>query len=163
MTIAYLLLGANLGDRFAQVSIALQNIERDVGVVVSQSSLYETEAWGGENQPMYLNQVLIVETTMSARALLRAVQKIENQLGRTRKEKWESRLIDIDILFYGDDCINEPDLIVPHPFLDKRKFTLVPLVEIAADLIHPVYNKTVRQLLSELDDPLTVLKVTKRP
>jgi 2-amino-4-hydroxy-6-hydroxymethyldihydropteridine diphosphokinase len=163
MTIVYLLLGANLGDRFAQVSIALQNVERDVGAVVSKSSLYETEAWGGENQPMYLNQVLIVETTLSARALLEAVQKIENQLGRTRKEKWESRLIDIDILFYGDECISEPDLIVPHPFLDKRKFTLVPLVEIAADLIHPVHKKTVRQLLSELDDPLTVLKVTKRP
>lgn len=161
MTIAYLLLGANLGDRFAQVSIALQYIERDVGTVLRHSSLYETEAWGTENQPRYLNQVLAVHTAFTARELLESVQEIENRLGRTRREKWESRLIDIDILFYGEECINEADLIVPHPFLAQRKFTLLPLDEIASDLLHPVYNKTVRELLLELKDPLTVLKVTK--
>lgn len=161
MTLAYLLLGGNLGDRFAQVSIALQNIERYVGAVICRSSVYETEAWGKENLPGYLNQVVVVNTELTARGLLDTVQKIEKVMGRTRKEKWGSRLIDIDILFYGKECINEPDLIVPHPFLAQRKFTLVPLDEIAADLIHPVFNKTVRELLFELKDPLTVLKVTK--
>ena len=161
MTIAYLLLGANLGDRFAQVSIALQFIESDVGAVLRCSSLYETEAWGTTDQPMYLNQVVAVNTSLNARELLETVQRIENRLGRTRKEKWESRVIDIDILFYGEACIDEPDLVVPHPFLSERKFTLLPLEEIAADLLHPVLNKTVRELLRELNDPLTVLKLTK--
>lgn len=161
MTLAYLLLGGNLGDRFAQVSNALQNIERDVGTVISRSSLYETEAWGKENLPPYLNQVVAVNTELTARELLETVQEIEKLMGRTRMEKWGSRLIDIDILFYGEECIDEPDLIIPHPFLAQRKFTLIPLNEIAADLIHPVFHKTVRELLSELKDPLTVLKVTR--
>jgi len=161
MTLAYLLLGGNLGDRFAQVSNALQNIERDVGTVISRSSLYETEAWGKEDVPAYLNQVVAVDTELTARELLETVQEIEKRMGRARMEKWGSRLIDIDILFYGEECIDEPDLIIPHPFLAQRKFTLIPLNEIAADLIHPVFHKTVRELLSELKDPLTVLKVTR--
>src|SRR5690606_10666949 len=161
MTLAYLLVGGNLGDRFAQVSNALQNIERDVGTVISRSSLYETEAWGKEDVPAYLNQVVAVDTELTARELLETVQEIEKRMGRARMEKWGSRLIDIDILFYGEECIDEPDLIIPHPFLAQRKFTLIPLNEIAADLIHPVFHKTVRELLSELKDPLTVLKVTR--
>src|SRR5690606_40901756 len=115
MTLAYLLLGDKLGDRFAQVSIALQKIKEEVGPVICASSVYETQAWGTENQPAYLNQVIAVDTELTVRELLETIQKIEVKLGRTRVEKWGSRLIDIDILFYGTDGRHEPVLTVPYP------------------------------------------------
>src|SRR5690554_3162575 len=100
MSLAYLLLGANLGDRFSQLSQAVQEVEKNIGTIVKRSSVFQTAAWGKEEEPAYLNQVLYVETHLSPQDLLRAINQIEEKLGRTRKLKWESRLIDIDILFY---------------------------------------------------------------
>lgn len=155
----YLLLGANLGDRFDQIRSAFQEIEKQVGRVIRYSSLYETAAWGVEDEPNYLNQVLLVETTLKPLDVLKRINKVEKQLGRVRNLKWESRLIDIDILFYEDLLINSPELIIPHPYLHLRKFTLIPLHEIAPDLIHPVLKKSTQELLKELKDALDVRKL----
>ena len=106
-----------------------------------------------------MNQVLELQTNMPAREVLQKVLAIEHSLGRKREEKWGSRVIDIDILFYGEAVINEPDLKVPHPELHNRRFTLEPLAEIAADFVHPVLNKDILQLKNELNDSLIVKKV----
>jgi len=160
MSLVYLLLGANLGDRFSQMSRAFNEIDSQIGSVIKCSALYQTEAWGKEEEPPYLNQVVCLETKLALHDLLRTINQIEDKLGRTRKLKWESRLIDIDILFYDDVIVNDPDLIVPHPYIHKRKFTLVPLCEIAADLVHPVLKKSMEELLTDLDDPLSVKRIT---
>jgi|SRR5690606_33915581 len=159
MSITYILLGANLGDRIAQMSKALNELCLKAGTLIRCSSLYETQAWGKEDAPLYVNQVICMDTAFDPQSLLKLIHEIEGKLGRTREVKWGSRLIDIDILFYGDAVINDPNLIIPHPYLDQRKFTLVPLVEIAGDLIHPVLHKSMQELLDNLDDPLAVNKL----
>lgn len=159
MNVVYLLLGANLGDRRRQLSHAIGEIKQHIGVVVKCSSVYETEAWGVDGQPSYFNQVLMVETALKPRELLASTQGIENRLGRTRTKKWESRVIDIDILFYNEQIIEEESLTIPHPLLHRRKFTLLPLTELTKELMHPVLRKTVGQLLLELEDPLEVKRL----
>jgi len=159
MSVIYLLLGANLGDRFSQLSNAFKGIEERVGPIINFSAIYETAAWGREGDPSYLNQVLCITTNLAPHELLKTVNEIEMALGRTRQLQWESRLIDIDILFYDEMILNDPNLIIPHPYIHKRKFTLVPLAEIASEYIHPVLLKTVKQLLAGLSDPLDVVKL----
>jgi 2-amino-4-hydroxy-6-hydroxymethyldihydropteridine diphosphokinase len=155
----FLLLGSNLGDRGTYLQKAVTLIETDLGPVSKKSSIYETAAWGKTDEPNYLNQVICVNTELSARQVLEKVLNIENKLGRVREEKWGSRIIDIDILFYGQDIIREPGLIVPHPELHNRMFTLAPLNEIAPDLQHPVFKKSIFNLKSELKDNLIVKKL----
>jgi 2-amino-4-hydroxy-6-hydroxymethyldihydropteridine diphosphokinase len=155
----FLLLGSNLGDREGCLQKAIDLIDTELGTVSQKSSIYETAAWGKTDQPNYLNQVVKVNTQLSARQVLDKVLKIETTMGRVREEKWGSRIIDIDILFYGEDIINEPGLIVPHPELHNRKFTLEPLSEMAPDLQHPVLKKSIFQLKSELKDNLIVKKL----
>ena len=155
----FLLLGSNLGDRKFFLNKAIENIELTISPVEKSSSLYETAAWGTTGQPDYLNQVIIVKTDLSAREVLARVLAIELSLGRVREAKWDSRTIDIDILFYGADVINENDLEVPHPRLHLRRFTLEPLAEIAADFLHPVLRKTLLDLKNELRDNLVVKKL----
>jgi len=155
----FLLLGSNLGDRKAFLQQAINMIGADLGPVAEKSSIYETEAWGKTDEPNYLNQIVRVNTELPAMRVLEKVLRIETGMGRMRDEKWGSRIIDIDILFYGQDIINEPSLIVPHPELHKRMFTLVPLSEIAPDFQHPVLKKTIFNLKSELKDNLIVKKL----
>ena len=142
----FLLLGSNLGNRRLMLQQALSAIAKDIAPVLQQSVVYQTKAWGKTDEPDYLNQVLQIETNIEPLALLSLTQAIEVKLGRIRKEKWGARLIDIDILFFGDLVLNEPGLVIPHPQLHLRKFTLQPLADIAPKLIHPVLNITIEQL-----------------
>lgn len=154
-----LLLGSNLGDRQLFLKKAIDLIEHDIAHISKASSIYETQSWGKTDAPDYLNQVILLETSLSARAVLQRILGIEQLLGRRREEKWGSRTIDIDILFYGDSVINEPGLHIPHPELHNRRFTLEPLAEIAPDFKHPVLNKSILAIKNELVDTLIVKKV----
>jgi 2-amino-4-hydroxy-6-hydroxymethyldihydropteridine diphosphokinase len=158
MNSIFLLLGSNLGNRHLFLKQAAQAIETGVGPITQYSSVYQTQAWGKTTEPDYLNQVLAVVTLLTPRQVLTAILTIEKQLGRERTEKWGSRTIDIDILFYNDAVINEPDLVIPHPHLHQRKFVLEPLAEIAPALVHPVLKQTILQL-NTLQDTLIVKKL----
>jgi 2-amino-4-hydroxy-6-hydroxymethyldihydropteridine diphosphokinase len=155
----FLLLGSNLGNRKLFLKQAVKYIEADVAPVIQMSSVYETQSWGKTDAPDYLNQVLMLQTLLPAQEVLQKTLAIENLMGRQREEKWGSRIIDIDILFYGDAVINEPNLQVPHPELHNRRFTLEPLVEIAPGFVHPLLHKNILQLKNELKDNLIVKKV----
>lgn len=157
MTMLYLLLGGNLGDKKKIFADARELLVKRIGKMNSFSSVYETEPWGFESDEIFWNQVLKIETELSPEEILAKIQEIENSLGRIRNEnQYGSRIIDIDILFLGDQIIELENLIVPHPRIQERKFTLVPLCEIAPELIHPALKKSIRQLLEECTDQLKV-------
>jgi 2-amino-4-hydroxy-6-hydroxymethyldihydropteridine diphosphokinase len=147
-----LLLGTNLGDRLFMLEAARQAIGVEIGAVLGCSSCYESEAWGLPDQPRFLNQVLRLSTSMEPADLLGHTQQIERSLGRIRKEKWGARLIDIDILYIGQRQLNTLELQVPHPYLHLRRFTLIPLVELVPDWIHPVLGQTQDMLLRQCPD-----------
>jgi 2-amino-4-hydroxy-6-hydroxymethyldihydropteridine diphosphokinase len=155
----YLLLGTNLGDRFKNLKEASRLIEEYAAKIIQQSSIFESEAWGFHDQPSYYNQVMEIETSRSPDELLSLISKIEKKMGRIRYEKWKERLIDIDILYYNNQIIQSPDLIIPHPEIQNRRFALIPLCEIAPDEIHPHLKKTNLELLKETEDTLAVRKI----
>lgn len=161
LNIAYILLGGNMGDKKKNLLIALSNIEEQIGKAIQKSSVYETEPWGNHNQPSFYNQVIAIETTLSAFELIQQLLNIELEMGRSREmqTKWEKRIIDIDILFYNEEVINTAMLIVPHPRLHERNFTLKPLLEIAPKLFHPVLKKSIQELFNLSTDTLTVAKL----
>jgi 2-amino-4-hydroxy-6-hydroxymethyldihydropteridine diphosphokinase len=153
----YLLLGGNVGDKQKFFSEARNKLAERAGEIVSRSSIYETEPWGFESDDLFWNQVLEISTNLSPEEVLVQTQQIELELGRVRKsDQYDSRIIDIDILFYDKLIINLENLVVPHPRIQERKFALMPLCEIAPDLIHPVFKKSIRQLLDECQDNLKV-------
>ncbi len=157
---AYLLLGSNLGDRALLLGEATQLISKKVGDVFAKSTIYETAAWGKTDQPSFLNLAIGVTTALSPLQLLNTVLEIENMLGRKRLEKWGARLIDIDIVLYADEIISQGyDLRIPHPEMQHRKFVLQPLAEIAPLAKHPVFKKTITEMLEDLTDFLTVEKI----
>jgi 2-amino-4-hydroxy-6-hydroxymethyldihydropteridine diphosphokinase len=156
MNKAYLLIGGNMGDRLNYLKRACNAIISSVGNIVMLSSVYETDAWGIEDQPAFVNQALLVKTSFSPQDLLKQLLATEEMLGRKRTIKYGARIIDIDILFFNNDIINEHSLTIPHPAVQHRRFALVPLNEIAPNLHHPVLKKTITQLLQECSDTLQV-------
>ncbi len=155
----YLLTGSNIGNSQAHLQSAIEHIAGAIGVISKRSGVYKTEPWGNKNQQDFLNQVLEVETGLSPQEVLTTILGIELEMGRNRKHKWEPRIIDIDLLFYADYIIYTPDLIVPHPLLQERRFTLLPLAEIAPDFIHPVLDQTIKVLLESCTDTSLVEKM----
>ncbi len=156
MNRAWLLLGGNLGDRIYNLEEAKIIIQKKAGNIIKFSSIYETAAWGNINQPAFLNQVIIVETTLTAEETMNEILSIENKLGRIRTQKNAARTIDIDILFYNDDVIKTKNLSIPHPEIQNRNFVLYPLNEISPELLHPVLKKTIHELLLSCNDTLHV-------
>lgn len=159
MNRAWLLTGSNMGERENYLAAARMEIALQCGPVKKQSSIYETAAWGKTDQPSFLNQALGIDTTLNARQLIRRILKIEKQLGRIREEKYGPRLIDIDILLFGDEIHHYDLLKLPHPELPNRRFALLPLSEIAGELMHPVLQRSISDLLDQCPDTLEVIKL----
>ncbi|GAA4087995.1 2-amino-4-hydroxy-6-hydroxymethyldihydropteridine diphosphokinase [Mucilaginibacter panaciglaebae] len=159
MNNVFLLLGSNLGDRKESLQQAIMHISYDISPDIRVSSVYETQSWGKTDEPDYLNMVVEVKTDLPAQTVLDKILSIEQVMGRKREEKWGSRTIDIDILYFNADIIDIPGLHVPHPHLQNRGFTLAPLVELAPQFVHPVLKKTNLQLKKELTDGLIVKKL----
>lgn len=157
MNKVFLLIGGNMGDRLQNLHQAISLLSAAVGPVIQQSAVYETAAWGKTDQPAFLNQALLLSSRLSAQELIVTVLSVEEQMGRHRTEKFGPRVIDIDIMFYNEDVINEPHLTIPHPQMQNRRFALVPLNELAPQMVHPVLNKTLEELLLECKDELPVV------
>ena len=150
MTLAYLGLGTNLGDRQKNLEDAIKAISLKMNVL-QKSSVYETKAWGYTNQPDFLNQVIEVNTALTPLKLLNFVKRTETELGRVENFRYGPRLIDIEILFYGTVIRNTTRVQIPHPRLHERAFVLVPMAEIEPDFVHPVLQKSIAELLKDVD------------
>jgi len=162
MARVFLLTGSNLGNRLEFLKLAQTELQNKVGKLVKASLIYQTAAWGKTDQADFLNQVLELETDLPAQEILKLNQEIEKAAGRNRKEKWGARELDIDILFYKNLVLETPELTIPHPQLHNRRFTLLPLAEIAPDLVHPKFKKTVAELLKNCPDDLEA-EIYKEP
>lgn len=150
----YLSLGSNLGKREQHLKKALVLIQSRVGTMDSVSRVYESEPWGYSSSKRFFNCCVLLRTTLAPTELMKHLLNIEKEMGRSREGKgYSDRIIDIDLLFYGDSCLNLPGLRVPHPSMADRRFVLAPLAEIAADLIHPENGKSIRKMLDECTDP----------
>jgi 2-amino-4-hydroxy-6-hydroxymethyldihydropteridine diphosphokinase len=148
---AFIGLGSNLGDRSKNLSGAVERLS-SVGTVTAVSSIYETKPWGVEGyQPRYLNQAVAVDTSMDALDVVTELLSIEYSLGRAREEKNASRTLDLDLLLHGDSVMNASGVNVPHPRLHERAFVLIPLVEIAPDILHPILDRSIAELAAESD------------
>lgn len=159
-TTAYLLLGGNLGDRKKNLEDAIEHLSNEVGEILSKSSIYETAAWGKTDQPAFLNQAIGLATNLTALEVLEKALSIEQKLGRIRKDKWGERLIDIDLILFGSEIIDiEGKLQIPHPQMQNRKFVMLPLKEIAADIMHPVLQKTIFEIATNISDNLEVKRI----
>ena len=156
MTIAYLSLGSNQGDRigYIQQATSLLNLTDNISSVRT-SAFYESEPWNMSTETWFVNAVIEIKTSLAPKELLNECKRIERQLGRTPKEGagYADRTIDIDILFYGKEIINEESLTIPHKYLHLRAFTLVPLLELIPDFEHPVVHKTISELHNDLENP----------
>lgn len=151
MAIAYLALGTNIGNRRRNMITAAALLAERVGDVLALSGFYETEPWGFQSENTFLNAALRLETSLSPLELLKATQQIEAEMGRTQKSNgtYHDRIIDIDILLYDDLILQTPELTLPHPLMQDRRFVMEPLLEIAPSVVHPVFKKTIVSLIRE--------------
>jgi 2-amino-4-hydroxy-6-hydroxymethyldihydropteridine diphosphokinase len=161
MNIAYLALGSNRGNREENLRTAIKLIEEKAGKVLLASSIYETQPWQMDDDTSFFNQVIQIETPLPAIALMKTLISIEEFMGRIRQKRagYESRIIDIDILFFNNDIIQTESLVVPHPHISDRKFVLEPLAEIAPTYIHPSLQSAIKQLLKDCKDMCLVTKI----
>lgn len=153
-----LIIGGNLDDRRALIDQCRILLAGIFGPFVLESSIYESEAWGGKSSGNYLNQVLVFETDMAPGSILAHIKSVERQLGRTREVVWGDRTMDVDILFLDNEIVETNDLSIPHPFLQERRFVLVPLAEILPTLIHPTLGLSCSDLLQNCPDLSKVWK-----
>ncbi len=153
---AYLLMGGNTGDRLNNLKTAAIAIEKHCGPILKRSYFYETAAWGMEGEPDFINQLLLITTDLDPEKLLSTLLGIESEMGRQRLKRYASRDIDLDILYYNDIVYKSASLNIPHPRISQRKFALVPLAEIAPELIDPLTAMNMITLLNRCDDPLEV-------
>lgn len=160
MHIAFIGLGSNMGDKFANLKKAIEELEKMQGTkVLKLSSLYKTEPVGGAEQDWFVNAAAEIETSLTPRELLNKLLYIEKNLGRVRDVKWGPRVIDLDILLYDDLVMDEEGLSIPHPYLHKRGFVLVPLAEIAPKVIHPKLKKSMSELMRGIHDNKNIEKI----
>ena len=159
MSIVFIGIGSNLGDRVANCKKAIDEIS-SIAKVVQISSLYETDPVGKEDQPEFINCVVEIETELSPQDLLKHLNRVEEELGRVRHEKWGPRIIDLDIIFYDDQVIIDQNLEIPHPRAHLRRFVIEPLCEIAPEFIHPKFSISVLELLNKIEDDKRVVRIS---
>ena len=159
MSKVYLSIGSNKGNRSVLINKAIDEIEKKVGIIISRSSIYKSKSWGFDSNDFY-NLSLLIDTDIEPKSLLINLKKIEKSMGREDIDgSYSDRFIDIDVLFYDNIIIDSEDLKIPHPKIEIRKFVLVPMLEIADDYVHPILNKTIRQIDNECDDQGIPLKI----
>ena len=161
MAISHIHIGTNQGDLYANLKSAIEKLGVK-GTVVDTSHIYETEAWGKEDQPNFYNMAVTYETKLEPHALLQLVNEIEDELGRVRNEKWGERIIDIDIITYDDKIICDDKLTIPHKHMAERNFVLVPMIEIAGEWMHPTLEKTIDEIYVECFDTRDVILLEQR-
>ena len=157
MHVAYIGFGSNIGDRLAHIQNAIHALSKTEGITLQKiSSVYKTDPVGYEAQAEFLNGVAAIQTSLSPLSLLHILKDIETEVGRQHRIRWGPREIDLDILIYGDLCLQTEKLIIPHPEMHLRGFVLVPLAEIAPDLVHPIFQESIQTLLNRLDDDKSI-------
>lgn len=161
MATAYLHLGTNQGSLVNNLKDAVKLLSAH-GKVVAKSHIYETEAWGNTNQDNFYNAAIALNTKLSPIQLLEAIHTIEDKMGRERREKWEPRVIDIDIILYDDQLIVSEKLTIPHKHMHERAFVLIPLMEVAEDWMHPTHEKTIDEYFADCDDESEVLMIDEK-
>ena len=147
----FLQIGSNIGNRYSNLLRCLENIELSIGKIIKKSKIYVSECWGVENQRDYLNMVVAIKAIQKPTEVLKNILIIENDMGRVRKKKWDSRIIDIDIIFYENLSINQNGLVIPHPRMQSRHFVLIPMCDLNPDFIHPILGLKTSKLLDELE------------